>query len=118
MMILDDKTDSNLLSQSLDKLKFILNRVNDAVAFYQNSNEFKKLYENIDAKSFTYSLVKIDKQIEHRKITKADLLNKPERRILAMNSVIVKCMSKNGKVYKGNKNLHVYKLLFRLPNRL
>lgn len=58
-----------MLLQALDKLKFILNRVNDAVAFYQNSNEFKKLYDNIDAKSFTYSLVKVEKQIEQRKIT-------------------------------------------------
>ena len=31
---------------------------------------------------------------------KTDLMNKPDRRILSMNSVIVKCMSKNGKVYK------------------
>lgn len=65
----DDKHDYNLLNVSLDKLKIILNRVNDAVAFYQNSNEFKKLIDNIDSKSFTYSLVKVDKQIEQKKFT-------------------------------------------------
>lgn len=27
-------------------------------------------------------------------------MNKPDRRILSLNSVVVKCMSKNGKVYK------------------
>ncbi len=69
---IDEKNDLNLLCQALDKLKFILNRVNDAVAFYQNSNEFKKVYENIDSKSFTYSLIKVDKQIEQRKISVRD----------------------------------------------
>lgn len=65
----EDKKDSDLLNQSLDKLRSILTRVNDSVAFYQNWNEFKKCVDNFDSKSYTYSLIKIDKQIEQRKFT-------------------------------------------------
>ena len=65
----ENKKDADLLSQSLDKLKSILTRVNDAVAFYQNTNEFNRVLDNIDAKSFTYFLIKNDKQIEQRKFT-------------------------------------------------
>lgn len=65
----DDKKDYDLLNQSLEKLRSILTRVNDAVAFNQNFLEFKKYVENFDNKSYTYSLIKIDKQIEQRKFT-------------------------------------------------
>lgn len=65
----EDKRDAELLAQALDKLKLILSRVNDAVAFYQNSNEFKKLYENIDPKSSTYIQLKAEKKIEQIKFT-------------------------------------------------
>jgi tRNA pseudouridine-54 N-methylase len=67
--VLDDKSDSDLLSQALEKLRSILTRVNDAVAFHQNSNEFKKLLENVEPKTYTYYLIKVDKQIEQRKFT-------------------------------------------------
>ena len=65
----ENKKDADLLSQSLDKLKSILTRVNDAVAFYQNTNEFNRVLEKNDAKSITYFLIKNDKQIEQRKFT-------------------------------------------------
>ncbi len=51
----DEKKDAELLPLVLEKLKIILRRVNDNVAFYQNSNEFKKLFDLIDPKSFTYA---------------------------------------------------------------
>jgi hypothetical protein len=69
----EDKRDAELLAQALDKLKLILSRVNDAVAFYQNSNEFKKLYENIDPKSSTYIQLKADKKIEQIKFTVSNI---------------------------------------------
>ncbi len=50
----EEKKDTDLLVLVLEKLKIILRRVNDNVAFYQNSNEFKKIYDLIDPKSFTY----------------------------------------------------------------
>ena len=65
----EDKKDQEMLQQSLDKLKAILKKVNDSVAFYQNSSEFKKLFDQIDQKSYTYFLKKFDKQIEPRKFT-------------------------------------------------
>ena len=66
---LDEPNDAELLAQSLEKLRHVLTKVNDAVAFYQNTNEFKKLLDNIDPKSSTNILYKIDKQIEQKKFT-------------------------------------------------
>ena len=96
----DDLKDMELLQRGLDKLRLILTRVNDAVAFHQNSIEFRKIFEQIDPKSSTQLLVKHDKQIEQKKFTKQDLDNKPERKIISINQVAVKFMSNNGKIYK------------------
>jgi len=63
----ENKNDFELLTHSLEKLRSILTRVNDAVAFYQNTVEFRKLLDQIDSKSFTYFLIKIDKQFERKK---------------------------------------------------
>ena len=41
----DEKKDFELLPLVLERLKIVLRRVNDNVAFYQNSNEFKKYME-------------------------------------------------------------------------
>jgi hypothetical protein len=89
----EEKKDTDLLVLVLEKLKIILRRVNDNVAFYQNSNEFKKIYDLIDPKSFTYvfyhSLQQQQQQIQksgtltkqnstnldlQKKFTKTDLL--------------------------------------------
>ena len=96
----DDPKDMELLQHGLDKLRLILTRVNDAVAFHQNSIEFRKIFEQIDPKSSTQLLVKHDKQIEQKKFTKQDLDNKTERKIISINQVAVKFMSNNGKIYK------------------
>jgi hypothetical protein len=99
----EDKYDNDLLTRSLETLKLILTRVNDAVALNQNANEYKRLIDTIDAKSFTYYQIKTDKKLEQIKFTKNDLLsapNKPDRKLLSINHVIVKCMSKNAKIYK------------------
>ena len=99
----EDKYDNDLLSRALETLKLILTRVNDAVALNQNANEYKRLIDTIDAKSFTYYQIKTDKKLEQIKFTKNDLLpspNRPDRKLLAINHVIVKCMSKNAKIYK------------------
>ena len=65
----ENKNDCELLTQSLDKIRSILTRVNDAVALYQNTNEFRRLLDQIDSKSFTYYLIKVDKQFERKKFT-------------------------------------------------
>lgn len=65
----DNQIEIDLLNKSLDKLRSILTRVNDAVAFYQNSNDMKKYIDNFDQKSYTKSFVKIDQQIEKRTFT-------------------------------------------------
>ena len=49
----DEKKDTDLLTLVLERLKQILRKVNDNVAFYQNSTEFKKIFDLIDPKSFT-----------------------------------------------------------------
>ena len=96
----ENKHDCDLLTHALDKLRSILTRVNDAVAFYQNTNEFRKLLDQIDSKSFTHYLVRVDKKFETRKFTKNDLISRTDLKILSINQVVVKSMSKNGKVYK------------------
>lgn len=63
-----------LLNKSLENLRSILSRVNDAVAFYQNNNEFKKYLDNFDQKSQTKSFVKNDHNIEERAFTVIFLL--------------------------------------------
>jgi hypothetical protein len=98
----EDKSDGELLLKSLEKLKSILTRVNDAVALNQNANEFRRLIDSIDSKAVTYYQIKLgdnSKKLEQIKFTKNDLL-KPNRKLLSINHVIVKCMSKNAKVYK------------------
>jgi hypothetical protein len=99
----EDKYDNDLLSRALETLKSILTRVNDAVALNQNANEYKRLIDTIDTKSFTYYQIKTDKKLEQIKFTKNDLIsspNRPDRKLLSINHVIVKCMSKNAKIYK------------------
>lgn len=39
----------------LERLKLVLRKVNDTVAFHQNSTEFKKIFDLIDPKSFTFA---------------------------------------------------------------
>ena len=95
----DNQKEIDLLQNVLEKLRLILTRVNDAVAHYQNSVEFKRILDQMDSKSFTYFLIKHDKQIEQKKFTKNDL-NKTERKIIAINHVAVKFMSNNNKTYK------------------
>lgn len=51
----DEKKDTDLLTLVLERLKQILRKVNDNVAFYQNSTEFKKIFDLIDPKSFTFA---------------------------------------------------------------
>ncbi|CAF0793101.1 unnamed protein product [Brachionus calyciflorus] len=97
----DNSVEIDVLNKSLDKLRSILTQVNDSVAFYQNLNEFKKYLDNFDQKSYTKSFVKIDQQIKERNFTKTDLTGKPERKIISLNQVNVKVMSKNGKEYKN-----------------
>ena len=65
----DNKMEIDLLNKSLENLRSILSRVNDAVAFYQNSNEFKKYLDNFDQKSQTKSFVKNENNIEERAFT-------------------------------------------------
>jgi hypothetical protein len=54
-----------LLTQSLDKLRKILTSIDESVAFYQLSNEFRKIYEKIDSKSET--IVNIRKTFKFEK---------------------------------------------------
>lgn len=65
----DNKVEIDLLNKSLENLRSILTRVNDAVAFYQNYNEFKKYLDNFDQKSQTKSFVKNEQNIEERAFT-------------------------------------------------
>lgn len=95
----DNQNEIDLLQNVLEKLRLILTRVNDAVAHHQNSVEFKRILDQMDSKSFTYFLIKHDKQIEQKKFTKIDL-NKAERKIISINHVAVKFMSNNNKTYK------------------
>ncbi len=96
----EDAGEIELLQSVLDKLRIILSRVNEAVAYHQNSADYKRILEQIDSKAFTYYIVKNDKQVEQRKFTKTDLLNKLERQLISINQVSVKFMSNNGKIYK------------------
>lgn len=97
----EDTSEIELLQNVLDKLRVILSRVNEAVAFHQNTADYKRILEQIDSKSFTYFIVKSgDKQIEQRKFTKSDLLSKHDRQMISINQVAVKFMSNNGKIYK------------------
>ena len=96
----EDAGEIELLQSVLDKLRIILSRVNEAVAYNQNSADYKRILEQIDSKAFTYYIVKNDKQVEQRKFTKTDLLNKLERQLISINQVSVKFMSNNGKIYK------------------
>ena len=96
----EDAGEIELLQSVLDKLRIILSRVNEAVAYHQNSADYKRILEQIDSKAFTYYIVKNDKQVEQRTFTKTDLLNKLERQLISINQVSVKFMSNNGKIYK------------------
>jgi hypothetical protein len=71
----DDLKDMELLQIVLEKLRHILSRVNDAVAFHQNSIEYKKILEQIDPKSYTYFLIKHDKHLEQKKFTVCFITN-------------------------------------------
>ncbi len=102
-MISNSKEDINefeLLESVLSKLRHILTRVNDAVAFHQNTTDYKKILEQIDPKSYTFVLNKTEKQVEQKKFTKNDLINKLDRKMISVNQVSVKFMSNNGKIYK------------------
>jgi hypothetical protein len=96
------KKDYDLLTQALDKIRFLLTRVNDAVALYQNSNAFNKILDTFDSKSSTHYSIKHDnKKIEHVKLTKNDLIaSKRQKRIYSINQVNVRCLSKKEKIYK------------------
>ncbi len=96
----EDISESELLESVLRKLRHILTCVNDAVAFHQNTTDYKRILEQIDPKSYTYILTKTDKQVEQKKFTKSDLINKLERKMISVNQVSVKFMSNNGKIYK------------------
>ena len=58
----DDKNDSELLSQSLENLRVILTKVNEAVAYHQNMSEFKRIYDNMEPKSSTKFYLKNEKE--------------------------------------------------------
>ena len=100
----DEKKDAELLPLVLERLKLVLRRINDNVAFFQNSNEFKKLFDLIDPKSFTYASynsfsassnnsVRLAKDTMTRqnidlpkKFTKLDLLMNPPNKTALSNS--------------------------------
>lgn len=77
---IDDKNETNLLTQSLDNLRRILTSIDESVAFYQLSNEFRKIYEKIDPKSET--IVNICKTF---KIEKSELIDSRMPVILTQN---------------------------------
>ena len=98
----DDKTDCELLSQSLENLRIILNKVNEAVAFHQNMAEFKKVFDNIESKSFTKCFVKNEKEARQFSKLDLDLADNKKRRVLAINSQLtVKCTNVD---YGGHKH--------------
>jgi hypothetical protein len=57
-VFVDDENEHQHFVRSVERLRTILTNVNDAVAFHQNSNEFKKIFDNIDPKSYTYIVTK------------------------------------------------------------
>jgi hypothetical protein len=58
----EDRPDCQLLSQTLDNLRVILNKVNEAVAFHQNMAEYRKVFDNIDPRAVTKMYVKNEKE--------------------------------------------------------
>lgn len=53
-----------MLTQVLDKLRTILTSIDDAVAYYQISNEFRKIFEKIDSKSETIINIRKTSKLE------------------------------------------------------
>jgi hypothetical protein len=58
----EDKLDCQLLNQTLENLRIILNKVNEAVAFHQNMSEYKRVFENIDHKAVTKLYVRNERE--------------------------------------------------------
>lgn len=58
----EDKQDEGLLNQALEKLRVILTKVNEAVAFHQNMSEFRRVVEQVDSKAVTKQFVRNEKE--------------------------------------------------------
>lgn len=68
----NEKNDNEKLILALEKLRKILTSIDDAVAIYQNANEFYKIFENIDLKTQTFVIQ--NKLKEQRRICVSLLL--------------------------------------------
>ena len=55
--------------KALGKLKSILTNIDDAVALYQTLNDFRRIFDLIDPKSYTYVNQKHEDKTEQKKFT-------------------------------------------------
>ncbi len=108
----EDKLEFDLLTQSLENLRSILNKVNEAVALHQNTAELRRILETFEIKSHTKFYAKNEK--DARIFTRMDLeiLNNKSpssnaRRILSINKVSVKSTNiDHGKHSVRSSNSH------------